>query len=382
MAESGALGGPDGRFRAAYGAGEGWEDALEACLTALATPPAGANLGLVYATDVLADRLGEIVQRLRAATGIQDWLGTVGTGVSACGLELHDRPALALLVGALPEDAFRVIEPVSDNLSAFEDRHGRWIAERGPYFGVVHGDPRTVGLADLLADLSAASASFLVGGLSASRGEMWQVAGGEAARGGLSGALFAPDLKVVTGLSQGCTPIGPRRTITEAEDNLVKRIDERPAVEVFVEDIGELLARDLRRVGGYVYVAFPIAESDTGDYLVRNLTGIDTDQGWLGVGHNVTAGDRIQFCRRDHAAAVEDLQRMLADVKARCDGPPRAGLYYACVARGPNLFGDQSEELRLIRDALGEFPLVGFFANGEISHDRLYGYTGVLALIL
>jgi small ligand-binding sensory domain FIST len=381
MAESGSLSGPDGAFRAAYGAGDGWQDSLQACLDALATPPEGANLGLVYTTDVLADHLSDIVARLRAATGIQDWLGTVGTGVSACGLELHDRPAVVLLAGAVPAEAFRVIEPVSEGLGAFETRHGRWIAERTPYFGIVHGDPRTAGLPDLVAGLSALSSSFLVGGLSASRGEMWQVAG-EVSQGGLSGALFSPDIKVVTGLSQGCTPIGPRRLVTEAESNVVKTIDERPAVEVFIEDIGELLARDLRRIGGYVYVAFPIAESDTGDYLVRNLTGIDTDKGWLGVGHSVVAGDRIQFCRRDHDAAVKDLKRMLADVKRRSDSAPRAGLYYACVARGPNLFGSESEELRLIRDELGEFPLVGFFANGEISHDRLYGYTGVLALIL
>jgi small ligand-binding sensory domain FIST len=26
-------------------------------------------------------------------------------------------------------------------------------------------------------------------------------------------------------------------------------------------------------------------------------------------------------------------------------------------------------------------PLAGFFANGEISHNRLYGYTGVLTLL-
>ncbi len=381
MVESGSLTGPDAAFRAAYGAGEGWQDSLQACLDALAAPPEGANLGLVYATDMLADHLHDIVARLRAATGVGDWLGTVGTGVSACGLELHDRPAVVVLVGAVPAEAYRVFEPVSDGLGTFEARHGPWIAERTPYFGIVHGDPRTAGLPDLLTGLSALSASFLVGGLSASRGEMWQVAG-EVARGGLSGALFAPELKVVTGLSQGCTPIGPRRTVGDAENNIVKTIDGRPAVEVFVEDIGELLARDLRRIGGYVYVAFPIAESDTGDYLVRNLTGIDMNKGWLGVGHTVAAGDPIQFCRRDHQAAVKDLKRMLADVKRRTEGVPRAGLYYACVARGPNLFGSESEELRLIRDELGEFPLVGFFANGEISHDRLYGYTGVLALIL
>jgi len=381
MAESGAMSGPDGQFRAAYGAGASWQDSLQACLEALAIPPAGVNLGLVYVTDVVTDHLGELVERLRAATGIPDWLGTVGTGVSVCGLELHDRPAVAVLVGAVPAEAFRLFEPVSEGLGGFEARHGPWIAERTPFFGIVHGDPRTAGLPDLLAGLAAASGSFLVGGLSASRGEMWQVAGG-VARGGLSGALFAPDLKVVTGLSQGCTPIGPRRRVTEADSNVVKTIDGRPAAEVFVEDIGELLARDLSRIAGYVYVGFPIAESDTGDYLVRNLTGLDTGRGWLGVGHRVSDGDHIQFCRRDHQAAVEDLRRMLADVKKRCDGAPRAGLYYACVARGPNLFGSESEELRLIRDELGEFPLVGFFANGEISHDRLYGYTGVLALIL
>ena len=106
-AESGALSGPDGAFRAAYGAGEGWQDSLQACLNALAAPPVGANIGLVYVTDVLTDQLGEIVERLRAATGISDWLGTVGTGVSACGLELHDRPALVVLVGALPAEAWR-----------------------------------------------------------------------------------------------------------------------------------------------------------------------------------------------------------------------------------------------------------------------------------
>jgi len=381
MAESGAWSGPDGQFRAAYGAGDGWQDSLRAGLDALAAPPEGANLGLVYVTDVLADHLADIVERLRAETGIADWLGTVGTGVSACALELHDRPAVALLVGALPAGSFRVFEPVSGGLGDFEARHGSWIAERAPYFGIVHGDPRTADLPELLAGLSAASGAYLVGGLSASRGEMAQVAG-RVAQGGLSGALFAPDLQVVTGLSQGCTPIGPRRTVSEAESNVVMAIDGRPAAEVFIEDIGELLARDLRRIGGYIYVAFPIAESDTGDYLVRNLTGVDVDKGWLAVGHMVEAGAPIQFCRRDHKAAVEDLERMLDDVKRRAPGPPRAGLYVACVARGPNLFGGDSEELRLIRDRLGEFPLVGFFANGEICHHRLYGYTGVLALFV
>ena len=66
----------------------------------------------------------------------------------------------------------------------------------------------------------------------------------------------------------------------------------------------------------------------------------------------------------------------------RSAGPPRGGVYYSCLGRGENLFGGDSRELRAIRNELGNFPLVGFFANGEISHNRLYGYTGVLTLFL
>jgi small ligand-binding sensory domain FIST len=61
---------------------------------------------------------------------------------------------------------------------------------------------------------------------------------------------------------------------------------------------------------------------------------------------------------------------------------PRGGLYYSCLGRGDSLFGDDSAEVGMIRTALGEFPLIGFFANGEIFNQRLYGYTGVLTLFL
>ena len=80
---------------------------------------------------------------------------------------------------------------------------------------------------------------------------------------------------------------------------------------------------------------------------------------------------------------MEDLERMLRDVTGRAGSEARAALYFSCVARGPNLFGPDSEELKAVQAAIGEeVPLVGFFANGEISRNRLYGYTGVLALIL
>jgi small ligand-binding sensory domain FIST len=71
---------------------------------------------------------------------------------------------------------------------------------------------------------------------------------------------------------------------------------------------------------------------------------------------------------------------MIYDLKDDLTETPKAALYHACVGRGESMFGERGAELRLIREHLGDIPLVGFFANGEIARDRLYGYTGVLTI--
>ena len=381
--ETGSFGA--GRFKAAHAAArdesQSWASTVEACLAALGSLPSDANLGFLYATDNLADDLEAVLTRLRETTGIEHWVGTVGMGIVANGAEFYDRTALSVLVCALPSDGFRLFEPVVGDLKVFDRAHGDWVARRRPFIGVVHGDPRNPDLVRITEALSEATSAFLVGGLTSSRGDLPQIAGIPTS-GGVSGVLFASDQMAVAGLSQGCTPVAQARRITDAEDNVIKTIDDRPAVDVLKEDIGELLARDLSRLGGYIYVSFPIPGSDTGDYLVRNLTAIDPSRGWLQVGEWVSPGMAMTFCRRDHASARDDLRRMLEDVAGRAGGAPKAALYYSCVARGQNLFGPSSEELQIVREVLGDLPLTGFFANGEISNNRLYGYTGVLTLLL
>ena len=373
-------------FKAGHGAGADWGSAVKACMDSLEAPPEGANLGLLYATDALAGDLASVLTFLRERTNIEHWVGNIGFGVAASGVEYHDRPALSVLTAALPEAAFRILAPVTnqagaDAIEAFAEQQANWLAQHQGLFGVVHGDPRNQTMAEIVALAAARSSSFLAGGLTASRGPHHQIAE-RVTEAGLSGVLFAPEVPVAVGLTQGCSLIGAARTITEAEGDVIAAIDGRPALEVFKEEIGELLAHDLRRVGGYIFAAFPIADSDTGDYLVRNLTGIDPNQGWISVAEPVEAGRRIQFCRRDHDAALTDLKRMVRDVKARAGAAPRAGLYFSCIARGPSLFGSESEELRLIEAELGEIPLAGFFGNGEIFNNRLYTHTGVLVLFL
>ncbi len=376
-----------GGFHSAHAAAGDWRHAVDACLAQLGPGAGTANLGFLYVTDLLVNDLEAILDRLRGRTGVSDWVGTASIGVAAndgagaCA-EYFDRPAMAVMTAPLPPHAYRVFQPVHGGLGPFRTQYGGWLDSAQPLFGLVHGDPRNPLTPDIVAGMAEELGLYFVGGLTSSRAGHPQIAD-RIVEGGVSGVLFAGAVGVAAGLTQGCSPIGPVRTITDADANIIEAIDGRPAVEAFKEDIGDVLARDLRRVGGYIYAALPVAGSDTGDHLVRNLTGIDPAKGWLEIGARVEAGDRIMFTRRDRGAAEQDLRRMLDGLARRAAGQEiKGGVYCACVARGPNLFGDDSEEIKAIRAALGDFPLVGFFANGEICNDRLYGYTGVLALFL
>ncbi|HKK04264.1 MAG TPA: FIST C-terminal domain-containing protein [Gammaproteobacteria bacterium] len=359
------------RFLVAHASATHSQEALMSCLAQLGEVPGEANIGFVYATDECAADLAGMLRLLKEHTGVEHWVGTVGMGICANEREYYDAPALAVMVGALPPDSFTIIHGEEDLPGAETD---------GVRVAIVHGDPRNGQLPGLIEGLPERLGNgFLIGGLTSSDTYFYQVAD-EITEGQLSGVILDGDVSLVTGLTQGCTPISAVHEVTECQRNIAVRIDDRPALDVFYEDIGEILARDLSRVAGYIFAGFPVRGTDTGDYLVRNLIGIDPNNRLLAVGDQLHDGEPIMFCRRDGQTAVEDLQRMVEDLKSRLQGPAKGAVYYSCIGRGRSLFGDDSEELGLIADALGDVPLVGFYANGEISGNRLYGYTGVLTL--
>jgi small ligand-binding sensory domain FIST len=365
-------------FRYGHSAHADWRYATDACLAQLSG--AAGTLGFLYASDHFAADLGLILERFKRATGIGHWVGTVGMGVLATGREYVDVPALSVMSGDFDSASFRVFGSVrtSEDLASTSLR-----CEGGDSnFAVVHGDPTNAEVAALVSGLAGkVESGFLVGGLTSSRKLNPQIADG-ITEGGLSGVVFGEEVAVATRLTQGCSPVGPKHRITECQRNIILSIDGKPALDVMRDDLGERFGKELNRLGGQIFVGLPIKGSDTGDYLVRNLLGIDPQSKLIAIGDLVKPGQQVMFCRRDVDSAAEDMSRMLASIKKGLFGKPRGGIYYSCIARGPNLFGGNSEELGFIRDALGEFPLVGFFCNGEISHNRLYGYTGVLTLFV
>jgi small ligand-binding sensory domain FIST len=369
-------------FKFGHARGANWQNAAQSCLNQIGTTGL-ANIGFVYITDLLADDIPDILSYFKQQTNVPHWVGSVGIGICSLAKEYFDVPAIAVMTGYFPEQTFSIFRGITDNFEEFSRTHQSWCDNKQAMFAIVHGDPRNHYIAKLVYQMSERLGDgFLIGGLTSSRRQHLQIAD-SVVEGGLSGVLFSSAVGVATRLSQGCLPLGPRHQVTESSNNIVIRIDGRPALDVFKEDIGKELANDLDQVAGLIFAALPIIGSDTGDYLVRNLIGIDPEHKYLAIGDLVNPGMPIMFTRRDPEMAQKDLVKMLNILKKRLKGKqPKGAVYYSCMGRGPNLFGKNSEELKTIQQVLGDFPLVGFFANGEIYYQRLYGFSGILTLFL
>ncbi|MBV6634122.1 MAG: FIST C-terminal domain-containing protein [Alphaproteobacteria bacterium] len=369
-----------GPFRLAVARGQDWKEVAKRCLDDLGAI-GGANIGFIYVTDALVDDLGSILTLLRGITGIEDWVGSVGIGIVAGSEEILAEPALTLMVGHLPVGSFQLFRRDSDGFGEISSDTmpvADWLTGRHAVAAVIHGDPRDEDLPRLIMDTAADTEAFLVGGLSSSRVALKQVAG-KIIEQGVSGVFFDENVSIATGLTQGCTPVSPARPITECEDNVIMTVEGRPALEVFKEDIAETLSGSEEQTEAHVFAALPVSGSDTGDYLVRNILGVDNERGWIAISEEVEEGQLLQFVQRNTYAAMADMEQMLRRLKERMP-EPRGALYFSCMARGENMFGPDSAEVRAITDIFGEIPMAGIFANGEISHDRLYTHTGILML--
>jgi len=350
------------------------------CLQQLGEVRGKYQLGFLYANDLLSENLEDIVGRLKQETGVKNWVGTLGLGVCATRVEYYDEPTLVVMLADIDEQLFSIVGSDEVEEEKLFEEISSYCKEELPHVGVVHGDPSnpaTPNIIEKIADV--VPAAYLVGGLTSSNSENYQLAN-NILKGSVSGIFFSPKVDTIIGHTQGCAPLDQQHVITKSDRNLLIELDGRPALDVLRDDIGEVLAKDLNKITGFIFAGLPIEYSDTGDYLVRNIIGFDVTEKVIAIGDYVYEGSKFMFCRRDGNSARDDMLRMLTTMKSRLQNKPRGGLYFTCLGRGRYQFGDNSEELKMIQDELGDFPLVGFFANGEIFHNRLYGYTGVLVL--
>ncbi|MFZ2652618.1 MAG: FIST N-terminal domain-containing protein [Burkholderiaceae bacterium] len=366
------------------------------------------TLGWLYLTDHYAAQAEQLLAKVQQRWPGVAWVGAVGLGVAGGGQEHFDEPALSLMLAELPLGRFQVFSGA------------RPLADFAAHTAQVHADPNTEDLAELIKDMSRRTATgYLFGGLASARNRTLHIAQG-VLQGGLSGVAFDKHVALVSRVTQGCQPVGPLRGVTGADRNVITELDGEPALNCLLRDMDiaedtdarEALPRLRQTLVGLSDRRAPDARHSTrfytparhgafgSDTRVRNLLGLDPARRGVAIGENAEPGLQLTFCTRNTEAARRDLMRICAEIRDEVEfdtmptpgassaaPPPSSGsvgiagaIYVSCTGRGGPHFGAPSAELAVVRRALGDVPLAGFFAAGEIARHHLYGYTGVLTV--
>lgn len=410
-------------FASVIAEGTDWRDTSKKVLEqieSVKTADDSFNIGFLYISDVLAPDAGSILNLFRSVTKIDHWVGTIGIGVCGTNEEYIDAPAISAMVGRIPADQFAVFpayhsESDMQDFAPLQD----FLKRQDPMLVLTHGDSTIQENPDhVIRGLEEMTGGFLIGGLSSSRAQHHQFAN-DMVEGGFSGMVFSQEVPVMSTLSQGCRPIGASHIVTKAADNVIIELDDRPASEVFEEDIRTLIIKtidtdpdhivigehDLHEraampqdmqslLQGEIDIAFPVSNSDQNDYLVRNITGIDSDDGTITITDIARPGDRVFFVRRNRQSIEEDLTASLLALRKRLTAngqpfQPKGAIYVSCIARAFAQDGSAEDEpssphceMPLVHDILGDIPIAGFYASGEINNARFYGYTSIIILFL
>ena len=370
----------DRTFYSATSTKKDWRDVVSELSCKL--EKGSGNLGIIYLSEDLLVSLENIIKELKIETSCHKWLGAGGYGVLSNFGEFYGETSATVLLLDLPEESFKVFSGNENIGVAIKESETDWLERAHMPLAITHADPSQPTTMEAIKSLARETNSYLIGGLTAASGESPHISDqyGKA----ISGALLSPETcEILTGLSQGCSPISETLTITKSQRNIILELDGKPAFDVLLDVTGKEFLDNLQKMGGTIFVAFPILGSDKGDYTVRNLVGLDPQNKVIAISENISDGDKLLFCRRDKESAVKDMYRMSEDLKRRIgEKQIRGGVYISCAARGPNQFSGSAREVDIIKETLGDFPLAGFYANGEISRDEIYAYTGVLAVFL
>ena len=366
--------------------------ALEASLEAMTRSGAdAADLALVFTSGDVYPRARQVLHTVRRVTGARAVLGCSGTGVLTERREAEGESAVAVLAvrcDRLVTTPF-LFERQDDrgNLGVeVAEKIGGTVAEGGCV--VVLPDARGCSPELLLSQLNDALGWVPLLGAVAAGEPMFELYNTDAQQGALVGVALS-GLAPVIGVAQGCTPIGDPYVITRANANVIERIANRPALQILEEAVQTVPGGQARiqQAGLFAGLAMDPAKSplERGDFLVRNLVGADQSSGALAVAERVRVGQTVQFQIRDAEASRWDLRAMLDEVAARLgDRRPAFGCYFNCAGRGRGLFGVPDHDVTLIRERLGEFPLIGFFGNGEFApigrRNFFHNYTGALVV--
>jgi len=367
--------------------------AADAALGAALEPLAGAipDLAFLFVAPQFEDELAAIVESANASLGGGVLLGCVAGGVIGATREVEDAPAVAAWAATLPGVTVR---PFLMTYSEEEEHAVFDGLEEVPTTApdsvlLMLADPFTFPAHLLLDHLNEHAPGLPIvggmasGGLTAGRTRL--ILDDEIHTEGAVGAILEGAAGASAVVSQGCRPVGETFAITRAERNVVFELGGEPAVKRVEELYATASPRDqlLMRRGLHVGQAASElkAELGRGDFVIRNLVGVDRDAGSIAISDMAEIGQTIQFQVRDADSAREDLRQILEIERL---SPVAGALLFSCNGRGKGLFGEANHDVGALRNALGDIPVAGFFAAGELGpvsgRNFVHGFTASMLL--
>ena len=364
--------------------------ALEAALAPLGGDP--ADLVLLFISPQHEDVQRAIIDIATERVGGATVLGCSAGGVIGAAHEVEDSPAVVAWAASLPGigiQPFRLTFQREGDHAIVEGLEDLPHADREPVV-LMLADPFSFPADVLLDHLNESAPGIPIvggmasGGLEAGRNSLYF--NDEILRDGAVGAILTGS-GMRTIVSQGCRPVGKTYAVTRAEQNVLYELGGEPAMTRIEELYSGSSERDQLLIRRGLHVGSAITETKPelgrGDFLVRNVVGVDRASGAITISDRLEIGQTVQFQVRDAGSAREDLRIVLERERAG-SGDVAGGLLFSCNGRGQALFGEPDHDVGAVRRAFGDIPVAGFFAAGEIGpvsgKNFLHGFTASILL--
>jgi small ligand-binding sensory domain FIST len=205
---------------------------------------------------------------------------------------------------------------------------------------------------------------------------------------GAVGVLLRGPVGVRGVVSQGCRPIGEPLVVTKGRDNVILELGGQPPMARLKAMYDELPTHDQNLFQRGPHVGLAMTEYrdrfSRGDFLVRNLYGVDRASGAMEITDRVRVGQTVQFHVRDAESADEDLRLLLRQELAARPAKPQDALLFTCNGRGTRLFGQPHHDAGVLGAEVGPVPVAGLFAAGEFGpvggRNFIHGFTASVVL--
>lgn len=351
-----------------------------------------ADLVILFAAPHYRDALVRLPSLVRDKFPRARLIGCTGGGIIGAGREIEHRAALSLTAAVLPRVQLQPFHFDLDELPASPAAWHRVVDPRSQPAFLLLPEPFSCDTEQLINGLDAAyPVARKVGGVASGgrgAGSNALFIDGEMLRDGMVGLALSGDVVIDTIVAQGCRPIGTPHLITRCEDNVILELGGQPALTVLRGLFDTLDAHDRELFRSSLFLGIQmkddLIEYRQGDFLIRNMMGINPERNAVVVGAMVQQYQAVQFHLRDAEASAEDLRQHLV-AYCRTGHKPTGALLFSCLGRGEHLYQQPDHDSNLVLSYLGKLPLGGFFCNGEIGPvggtTFLHGYTSSFALL-